>query len=41
MTEERLTGLGIMHMHLDLELDPEKIIDRFANDQARRMEFVI
>lgn len=41
MTEERLTGLALLHLHLDLELDPEKIIDRFANDQARRMEFVI
>lgn len=30
MGEERLTGLALLNTHRDIDIDVEKIIDRFA-----------
>jgi hypothetical protein len=36
MGQERLTGLAFLH-----EVDPERVIDRFAKAKNRRREFVL
>uniref|UniRef100_A0A6P7GLU4 52 kDa repressor of the inhibitor of the protein kinase-like n=1 Tax=Diabrotica virgifera virgifera TaxID=50390 RepID=A0A6P7GLU4_DIAVI len=41
MGETRLTGLCLLHVHRDIEVDTEKVIERFAHQQARRLEFVV
>ncbi|KAF0756225.1 52 kDa repressor of the inhibitor of the protein kinase-like [Aphis craccivora] len=38
--QERLTGLALLHVHRDIELDAWKIIDRFA-EHKRFIEFVL
>lgn len=40
MTEERSTGLTLMHIHRDSDLDMESIINRFGNKQSRRLSFI-
>lgn len=41
MTEDRLVGLALLHIHKDMTIDPYKIIDRFATKKKRRIEFTI
>lgn len=41
MGEERLTGLALMHIHQDIDIDIDNIITRFAKSSKRRLEFVI
>ena len=38
MVQDRLNRLALMHAHIDMELDLEKIIDLFANLHPRRMK---
>lgn len=38
--QDRLTGLALLHVHRDIELDAWKIIDRFA-EHKRFKEFVL
>jgi len=38
--QQRLTGLTLLHVHCDIELDAWKIIDRFA-EHKRFKEFVL
>lgn len=38
MSEERLTGLALMHIHKDIDVDIEEIIDSFAQEHPRRMK---
>lgn len=38
MAEDRLQGLSLLHIHYDLDVPVEGIIDRFARKQPRRME---
>lgn len=40
MAEDRLTGLALLHIHRDIELDIDAIINRFAK-QNRRLDFVL
>ena len=37
MSENRLNGLGLMHVYKDMDLDVETIIDMFAGLKPRRM----
>ena len=37
MGEERLSGLALMHIHYDMDLNVEEIIDIFARQHPRRM----
>ena len=40
MTNDRLTGLTLLHMHRDISIDIDKAIDTFANMHPRRMKMV-
>ncbi|GBM74494.1 hypothetical protein AVEN_25411-1 [Araneus ventricosus] len=39
--EERLTGLALMSIHRDVLIITKKVINRFAAEKIRRLEFVI
>lgn len=41
MREDRLCGLCLLHSHREINIDIEKVIDRFANSGNRKLEFVI
>ena len=41
MNEDRLNGLALLNIHRELQVDEEKIIDRFARTKNHRLEFVI
>jgi len=38
MTDERLTGLALMCIHPEMEIDPTSVIDRFVNRGIHRVE---
>ena len=38
MTEERMTAVGLIHIHYDIHIDREKVIDMFLSQNPRRME---
>ena len=40
MGEERLNGLAALHVHNNIPVDLEKIIDNFARKHSRRMTMV-
>ena len=40
MTNERLTGLALMHVHRHMNFDVEEIIDNFARAYPRRMRLL-
>lgn len=40
MTENRLNGLALMHIHLGIKIDKENIINRFASKGPRKLEFI-
>ena len=35
--QERMSGLALMHIHYDIQLDVDEIINRFARISPRRM----
>ena len=39
MAQKRLNSLALMHVHKDVTIDTEAIIDRFARKHPRRMQF--
>ena len=39
MSEDRLTGLALLYIHRDLEIDIEDVINRFGS-KNRRLDFV-
>lgn len=45
MGEERLTGLALMYIHKDIDIDNtiniQNIIDRFSKDRKRKLNFVL
>ncbi|CAH1108909.1 unnamed protein product [Psylliodes chrysocephalus] len=41
MGEERLTGLCLLHVHRDVTVDIEKVIERFAKNGNRPLEFIL
>ena len=41
MTEERLNGLALMYIHQNIDLDYDKIIDRFAQMCNRRLDLIL
>ena len=40
MGEERLNGLAALHVHNNIPVDLEKIIDNFARKRRRRMTMI-
>lgn len=41
MKEERLNGLALLHVHNDIKLDLDAIIDRYAKTHKHRLEFIL
>ena len=39
MTEQRLCGLALMHIHRDVQIVVQKVLDRFSKSGKRRIEF--
>ena len=39
MIEDRLTDLGLIHIHYDMLIDKERVIDLFASQNQRKMVF--
>ncbi|XP_052778135.1 uncharacterized protein LOC128215492 [Mya arenaria] len=40
MTGERLSSLGVLHIHRDVEIDINKIINAFASVKCRNLDFI-
>ncbi len=40
MGNERLTGLILMSVHRDIEIDPQEVISEFARRQPRKLELM-
>ena len=40
MIESRLNGLALLHVHREINLEPQTIIDRFANKHPRKMKLL-
>ena len=38
MTESRLTGLALMHIHYAKKVDLDEVVSEFANKHPRKME---
>ena len=38
MSQEHLTGLALMHVHIDIAVSVEEIITRFAVKHCRRLQ---
>lgn len=41
MGDDRLMGLALMHVHRDIELSTDKVIDDFAKLLKTRLDFVL
>jgi hypothetical protein len=41
MVEDRLNGLELLHIHADIEINVDNIIERFANQGTHRLEFIL
>ncbi|KAE9542310.1 hypothetical protein AGLY_003437 [Aphis glycines] len=41
MVEDRLNGLALMHIHRNISIDIEQVIDRFAKNKNRKLDFVL
>lgn len=41
MSNERLTGLALMNVHRDINIEIDEIIDLFANSGSRKLDFVV
>nr|CAH7732099.1 unnamed protein product [Callosobruchus chinensis] len=41
MEEERLTGLALLHIHRNIEVDPEEVIDIYSKKRKHRLDFVM
>ena len=40
MTDERLNGLALLHVHLGIQIDKQDIVNRFALKGPRRLDFL-
>ena len=41
MLQDRLCGLALLHIHRDISLNSNDVIDHFASKKKRAMEFVL
>jgi len=39
--QERLTGLALLSVHRQIHIDPDEVIDRFAKEKNRQIDFVL
>ena len=37
MAEIRLVGLALLNMHPDIDIDPNKVVERYLNSGRRRV----
>ena len=40
MLNERLNGLTMMHIHTDISVDIDQVVDEFARQNPTRMQFL-
>ena len=40
MVQERLSSLALANIHRDINLDPEKVLDLFAQDYLHRLDLL-
>lgn len=40
MNQDRLEGLALVHIHADIDIEIERVIDRFAKE-SKRLQFVL
>jgi hypothetical protein len=40
-SDNRLNGLALLNIHRDVQVSPELVIDRFASNKIRRLQFVL
>lgn len=40
MTENRLNNLALLHIHRDIHIDVQEVVDQFAIRHPRRMKLV-
>ena len=38
MTENRLNNLALLHINRDIHVDPQEVLDKFANRHPRRIK---
>ena len=41
MTDDRLTGLALLYIHPEVQIDVQRVIDVFANKNKRRTDFIL
>jgi hypothetical protein len=41
MVEDRLNGLALMHIHRDISIDIDQVIDRFSKNKNRKLDFIL
>lgn len=41
MSQDRLCGLALLHIHREHDISQDTIIERFANSKKRNIDFVI
>jgi hypothetical protein len=41
MGQTRLSGLALLNVHRDIDISIDRVIDRFANSGARKLEFFL
>lgn len=41
MSQDRLVGLALLHIHRDIEIDVNVIIDKFAKDKKRNINLLV
>lgn len=39
-TETRLNGLAVLNIHREIDVNPEDVVERFANRGKRRMDLI-
>lgn len=41
ISEQRMLGLALLHVHKEIDVNPERILDRFATSRKRKLEFLL
>jgi len=39
--QERLKGLALLNVHKQIHIDPAEVIDRFAKEKDRQIDFLL
>jgi len=41
LIEDRLNGLALMHIHREISIDIDQVIDRFEKNKSQKLDFVL